>query len=53
LWLVPSKRDTVRRLGLVTLGTIVQALIAAIEHPPAHGQRIWDVPEMRTRGSKR
>ena len=48
LRLVPSTRDGARRLGLVTRGEMVAALVRAIEHPPAEGVRIVGVPEIRT-----
>ena len=44
--LFPSKRDTARRLGLVTLKQMINALIAAVECP-AHGVRVVEVPEIR------
>lgn len=45
---VPRLRDGSRRLGLVTLRQMVQALIFAIEHPPAPATvRIVDVPAIR------
>ena len=43
---VPAKRDTARRLGLVTLPQMVQALVNAVE-TPATGIRIWEVPQIR------
>lgn len=39
-WMVP------RHLGLVTLSTMVGALVNAVENPPA-GVRVWDVPALR------
>ena len=48
-WLLerlPSTRETARRLGLVTLSQMVQALVAAIEHP-AEEARIVEVPEIK------
>jgi uncharacterized protein YbjT (DUF2867 family) len=49
--IVPSTRATARRLGLVTLGQMVRALVHAVEHPPTSGAiRVVDVPEIR-RGS--
>lgn len=45
--LVPAWRATAVRLGLVTLGEMVAALVAAVEHPPAHGATIVDVPGIR------
>jgi len=46
--LIPSKRDTARRLGLVTLRQMVTALVRAVENPPASGTiRIVEVPGIR------
>jgi len=45
----PSTRDSARRLGLVSLGQMVAALVDAVEHPPAI-ERIVEVPD--TRASK-
>jgi uncharacterized protein YbjT (DUF2867 family) len=48
-WLMerlPAKRDTARRLGLVTLPQMLRALVEAVESP-AVGIRIWEVPEIR------
>ena len=41
-------RDQALRLGLVTVGEIVQALVAAVQNPPS-GVRIVDVPAIRAR----
>jgi uncharacterized protein YbjT (DUF2867 family) len=43
---LPSTRESARRLGLVTLKQMVNALVHAVEHPPA-ASRIVDVPEIR------
>jgi uncharacterized protein YbjT (DUF2867 family) len=43
---IPSTRETARRLGLVTLGQMVAALVYAVEHPP-DPTRIVGVPEIR------
>jgi uncharacterized protein YbjT (DUF2867 family) len=43
---VPPTRETARRLGLVTLGQMVAALVHAVEHPP-ETTRIVAVPEIR------
>ena len=43
---VPSARESARRLGLVTLKQMVNALVHAVEHPPA-ASRIVEVPEIR------
>lgn len=45
--LVPAWRAGARRLGLVTVGQMVQALVAAVEHPPAQGTTVVDVPSIR------
>jgi len=46
--LIPSKRETAMRLGLVTLGQMVTALVRAVENPPPTGSiRIIDVPAIR------
>jgi uncharacterized protein YbjT (DUF2867 family) len=48
-WLMeqlPGSRDAARRLGLVTLGQMVGALVEAVENPAA-GVRIVEVPEIR------
>jgi uncharacterized protein YbjT (DUF2867 family) len=45
---VPVWRDGARRLGLVTIGQMVNALVRAVETPPAAGAvRIVDVPAIR------
>ncbi len=44
-WL-PASRDTARRLGLVTLGQMLRALVHAVEEPVA-GLRVLDVPHIR------
>jgi uncharacterized protein YbjT (DUF2867 family) len=45
---VPGWRDTARRLGLVTLGQMVGALVSAVEHPPQAGEiRVVDVTGIR------
>lgn len=46
--LVPSLRDSARRLGLVTLAQMTRALVAAAENPPPAGEhRVVDVPGIR------
>lgn len=47
---IPSTRAAALRLGLVTLGEMLSALIWAIEHPP-DSQRTIEVPEIRQLGS--
>jgi uncharacterized protein YbjT (DUF2867 family) len=44
--LIPGKRETARRLGLVTLKQMINALIDAVENP-AQGIRVVEVPEIR------
>jgi uncharacterized protein YbjT (DUF2867 family) len=47
-WLVPSLRVGARRLGLVTLSQMVNALARAVEAPPPPGvMRVVDVPAIR------
>lgn len=47
----PSTRESAERLGLVTIGEMVNALARAVENPPARGMtRIVEVPGIR-RGS--
>ena len=46
--LIPSKRESALRLGLVTLRQMVDALVRAVENPaPAGSVRIVEVPEIR------
>jgi len=44
---LPATRDTARRLGLVTLRQVVDALVQAVETPP-DGVRIWGVEAIRS-----
>jgi hypothetical protein len=44
--LIPQTRDGANRLGLVTLGQMLNALLHATETPAA-GVRIVEVPEIR------
>ena len=44
--LIPDKRQTARRLGLVTLKQMIGALVNAVENP-AEGIRVVEVPEIR------
>jgi len=46
---IPSKRDAARRLGLVTVAQMVNALVHAVENP-AQGIKIVEVPEIRMAG---
>jgi len=43
---IPSKRETARRLGLITEREMTLALVAAVENP-SDGIKILDVPEIR------
>lgn len=43
---VPATREGAMRMGLVTLDTMLNALVYAVEHPP-HAVRVLDVPAMR------
>jgi uncharacterized protein YbjT (DUF2867 family) len=47
LEMFPSTRAGARRLGLVTREHMVSALVHAVEHPPAEGMRVWEVPAIR------
>ena len=45
---VPPLRDTARRLGLVTLRQMVNALVHSVEQPPSPGTtRVLGVPEIK------
>jgi uncharacterized protein YbjT (DUF2867 family) len=44
--MLPATRDGARRLGLVTLEQMTQALLFAVENP-AEGRRVVTVPEIR------
>ena len=49
--LLPSTRESAQRLGLVTIKQMVQALVGAVENPPAPGTiRIVDVPAIQRGG---
>lgn len=43
----PASAPTARRLGLVTITQMVNALVYATEHPAVSGQRVFDVPRIR------
>ncbi|HTS88154.1 MAG TPA: NAD(P)H-binding protein [Gemmatimonadales bacterium] len=47
---VPATRDGARRVGLVTIGQMLRALVFAIEQP-ADGVRVLEVPEIRLAGA--
>ena len=44
---IPQTRDSARRLGLVTLEQMLNALTFAVENP-VQGRRVVEVPEIRT-----
>jgi uncharacterized protein YbjT (DUF2867 family) len=44
---LPSTRDTARRLGMVKLRQMVNALVWAVESPAGEGVRVVDVPAIR------
>ena len=46
---LPATRDSAQRLGLVTIGQMVSALVGAIENPAT--ARVIEVPEIRRAGS--
>lgn len=47
--IIPVTRATAKRLGLVTIEQMVNALVHAVENPPAPGQqRIIDVPKIKS-----
>jgi nucleoside-diphosphate-sugar epimerase len=46
---IPSTRDGAVRLGLVTRGEMIAALVSAVESPPL-GIRVVDVPDIRRAG---
>ena len=48
---IPRMRDSARRLGLVTIRQMVNALVHAVETPPPAGmQRVLEVTDIRTGG---
>jgi uncharacterized protein YbjT (DUF2867 family) len=47
--LIPATRATARRLGLVSIDTVLRCLIHAVE-TPAREIRSWDVPDLRRLG---
>ncbi len=46
---LPGTRAAARRLGLVSVGQMVAAIVRAVESPPS-GVRVWGVPEIRSPG---
>ena len=51
LRLIPRTRDIANRLGMVTIGQMVAALVHAVEDPVDGGVRVIDVPAIRQAGS--
>jgi len=52
LEMLPGSRESARRLGLVSLKQMLNALVWATEHPPV-GVRVVDVPKIRELSRKR
>ncbi len=53
-WLMevlPSTRESARRLGLVSADQMIASLACAVENP-AHGVRVWEVPEIRAMSTR-
>ena len=50
LRMIPSTRAGAERLGLVTRGQMIAALVHAIETPPSESLRILEVPQIRRAG---
>ncbi|HJU89915.1 MAG TPA: NAD(P)H-binding protein [Gemmatimonadaceae bacterium] len=46
LSLIPSSRESARRLGLVSISQMVRALVTAVENPPLL-ERVMEVPDIR------
>jgi len=44
---IPATREGAQRLGLVTRGAMIAALVKAIEAPPSEGVQILGVPDIR------
>lgn len=44
---IPATAPTARRLGLVSLDQMIEALVRSIEEPAIEGQRILEVPAIR------
>lgn len=44
---IPRSRESALRLGLISIGQMVRALVRAVDQP-AQGVRIWDVPQIRS-----
>jgi uncharacterized protein YbjT (DUF2867 family) len=52
LRLFPATRDSANRIGLVTIGQMVAALVHAVEDPVDGGVRVIDVPAIRQARSR-
>jgi hypothetical protein len=50
--LLPATRDSERRLDLITISQMLNALVWFIENPPNGGVRILDVPTIRKLAQK-
>ena len=53
-WLMkalPGTRAAARRLGLVSAEQMIASLAEAVEDP-AHGVRVWEVPEIRAKAAR-
>src|SRR5436309_5805950 len=51
--LFPSTRASAQRLGLITIGQMVNALVDGVEHPLPGGQiRVVEVPAIRLAGNR-
>jgi len=50
LRMIPSTRPGAERLGLVTRGQMIAALVRSIETPPSESLRILEVPQIRQAG---
>jgi len=50
---IPKTREGAIRLGLVTVSDMVWTLIGAVEHPPAAGVQMFNVPEIKAWGTRR
>ncbi len=48
---IPSTKESARRLGLVTISQMLEALVWCVENPP-DGVRILDVPKIRELGER-
>lgn len=49
--ILPSTRESARRLGLVTRRQMIDTMVGAVEHP-AEGIRVLDVPRIKAAGGR-